>query len=151
MSPTTAHTLHLLLESNVTIHYIMAEKITGSAEFDIIWKSALADFFANTKISLAHENELLHLQNIDELLLYLTREHAKYDKDSASSKFSSIVKTTLGPLKFLLSMGGKAAGDVGQSLGRGICCRWAFTDLSPDVSWWLASPVSTQHLHRGKF
>jgi hypothetical protein len=56
------------------------------------------------------------LQNVDGLLEYLTKEHAQYDEDSASSKFTSVVKSTLGPLNFLLGTGGKVAGDVSQSV-----------------------------------
>lgn len=96
--------------------YIMSEKITSTAEFSAIWKAALKEFHANTSISLANENGLLHLQNVDGLLEYLTKEHAQYDEDSASSKFTSVVKSTLGPLNFLLGTGGKVAGDVSQSV-----------------------------------
>lgn len=125
----------------------MSEKITSTAEFSAIWKAALKEFHANTSISLANEDGLLHLQNVDGLLEYLTKEHAQYDEDSASSKFTSVVKSTLGPLNFLLGTGGKVAGDVSQSSHA--CLFWALL-IFADVSWWFASLVSAQHLCRGK-
>lgn len=92
----------------------MAEKEATTAGFSEIWKAALVEFNANTKISLANDSQLLHLQDIDGVIDYLTRAHVRYDKDSASSKFTSVVKKSLGPIKFLLNTGGKAAGDVSQ-------------------------------------
>jgi hypothetical protein len=101
----------------------MAEKHAASAEFGEIWKAALVEFHANTKISLANDSQLLHLQNIDEVIDYLAKEHVKYDKDTASSQFTSVVKDSLGPLKFFLNTGGKAAGDVGLTFDLQIYLR----------------------------
>jgi hypothetical protein len=90
----------------------MAAKTDASAEFRKIWRAALTDFQANTNRNLANEDELSHLQSINELLEYLATERAQYEEDSSSSKFTSVIKSTLGPLKFFLGTAGKAAGDV---------------------------------------
>lgn len=96
---------------------ITSEKITSSADFSAIWKAALVEFHANTKISLANETKLLNLQNIDELISYLKKEYAEYDKDSASSSFANTVKSSLGSLRFLLAVGDRAAGNVSWIFG----------------------------------
>jgi hypothetical protein len=96
---------------------ITTEKITSSAEFSAIWKAALVEFHANTNVSLTNETKLLNLQNIDELISYLKKEYAEYDKDSASSSFTSAVKSSLGSLRFLLTVGDRAAGNVSWLFG----------------------------------
>lgn len=96
---------------------VTSEKITSSADFGAIWKAALVEFHANTNISLTNETKLLNLQNIDELIIYLKNEYAEYDKDSASSSFTSAVKSSLGSLRFLLTVGDRAAGNVSWILG----------------------------------
>jgi hypothetical protein len=91
---------------------VTSEKITSSADFSAIWKAALVEFHANTNLSLANETKLLNLQNIDDLIIYLKNEYAEYDKDSASSSFTSAVKSSLGSLSLLLAVGDRAAGNV---------------------------------------
>jgi hypothetical protein len=99
---------------------VTSEKITSSADFSAIWKAALVEFHANTDLSLANETKLLDLQNIDDLIIYLKNEYAEYDKDSASSSFTSAVKSSLGSLSLLLTVGDKAAGNVSWSLALGV-------------------------------
>ena len=91
---------------------ITSEEITSSAEFSAIWKAALVEFHANTNFSLTNETKLLNLQDIDELIDYLRKEYAEYDKDSASSSFTNAVKGSLGSLRLLLATGDRVAGNV---------------------------------------
>lgn len=87
---------------------------------------------------------------MDELVDYITKEHAQYDMDSASSKFTIAIKSALGPLRFLLNAGGRAAGDV--------CCAQdaepstlPVADLFSGVPWRLANAIGPDPICRSKW
>lgn len=120
-----------------------------SQQFNTIWEAAFAQFKASNNIGVGREDDLSQLRSIDELISYIRKEHAQYDLDSASSKFTEAIKNSLGPLKFLLNTGGSAAGDVccAPSLGPFV---FSVAHSFSDLPWRLADATCTHLVYRSK-